>query len=173
MNTETSVKVNYVGFTRRTVAAMLDQIIFFFPLLIVMLISLGKDDFLRAFKQPETVTLLEEFFVTVIILVPFTVLQILMITRLGGTPGKLLCGICIKDANTFKNVTLMQATIRCIFQGGIWIIHDFLFYSLPDYVSACFFIILILALMFAIFDQRKQTFYDKFARTVVIDYKSS
>ncbi len=173
MNTEINVKVNYVGFTRRTVAAILDQIIFLFPLLIVMLISLGKDGFLQALKQPETETLVEAFFGTVIILVPFTVLQVLMTTRLGGTPGKLLCGIYIKDANTFTNVTLMQATIRCIFQNGIGIIYDFLSDHLPDYVFACFFIILILALMFAIFDQRKQTFYDKIAKTVVIDYKSS
>lgn len=67
MDTEINVKVNYVGFTRRTVAEVLDRIIFFFPLLIVVLISLGKDDFLQALKQPETVTLLEEFFVTAII----------------------------------------------------------------------------------------------------------
>ncbi len=31
MDTEINVKVNYVGFTRRTVTAILDQIIFFFP----------------------------------------------------------------------------------------------------------------------------------------------
>lgn len=169
MDTEANVKVNYVGFTRRTVAAILDQIIFFLPLLIFALISLGKDGFRQALKQPETETLVEAFLGIVIILVPFIVLQILMITRLGGTPGKLLCGIYIKDANTFKNVTLMQATIRCIFQAGIVMLPDFL----PDDVFACLFIILILVLMFAIFDQRKQTFYDKIAKTVVIDYKPS
>lgn len=173
MDTEINIKVNYVGFTRRTVAEVLDRIIFFFPLLIVVLISLGKDDFLQALKQLETVTLLEEFFVTAIIWVPYIALKILMTTRLGGTPGKLLCGMRIKDANTFKNVTLMQATIRYLFKDGIWIISDFLFYPLPDYVSACFFIIPTLVLMFAIFDQRKQTFYDKIAKTVVIDYKPS
>jgi uncharacterized RDD family membrane protein YckC len=94
-----------------------------------------------------------------------------MITKLGGTPGKLLCGIRIKDANTFKNVTLVQATIRCVLQEGISTLYNFLTYLLPDYVSVCLFIILILVLMFAIFDQRKQTFYDKIAKTVVIDYK--
>ncbi|MDR2548335.1 MAG: RDD family protein [Rickettsiales bacterium] len=132
---------------------------------------LGKDDFLQALKQQEAETLVEEFFGTIIILVPFTVLQILMITKLGGTPGKLLCGIRIKDANTFKNVTLVQATIRCVLQEGISTLYNFLTYLLPDYVSVCLFIILILVLMFAIFDQRKQTFYDKIAKTVVIDYK--
>ncbi|MGL9759131.1 MAG: RDD family protein [Wolbachia sp.] len=170
MNTETSVKVNYVGFARRTVAEILDYIIFFLPLLIVMLISLGKDGFRQALEQPGP--LLEEFVGMILFLVPYIALKILMITRLGGTPGKLLCGMHIKDANTFTNATLMQATIRCISKEGIWIINS-LSDLLPDYVSACLFIILILVLMFAIFDQRKQTFYDKIAKTVVIDYKSS
>ncbi|MDR2609250.1 MAG: hypothetical protein LBC06_01490 [Rickettsiales bacterium] len=37
MNNEMSVKVNYVGFTRRTVAAILDYVILYFPLLILIL----------------------------------------------------------------------------------------------------------------------------------------
>lgn len=95
------------------------------------------------------------------------------ITKYGGTPGRLLCSIRIKDANTFTNVTLMQATIRYIFRKGIWVIYGFLSDPLPGYVSGCLFIVLISILIFAIFDQRKQTFYNKIAKIVVIDYKPS
>ncbi|MDG7053391.1 MAG: RDD family protein [Wolbachia endosymbiont of Alcedoecus sp.] len=138
-----------------------------------ILIFLGKDDFLQKLKQQEAETLMEEIVGTVIILVPYMALKILMVTRLGGTPGKLLCGMRIKDANTLQNVTLMQATIRCLAKEGIWIIYSFLSDLLPNYVSACLLVVLILVLIFAIFDRCKQTFYDKFANTVVIDYKPS
>ncbi|MDR0772732.1 MAG: hypothetical protein LBE46_00095 [Wolbachia pipientis] len=82
-------------------------------------------------------------------------------------------GIYIKDANTFTNVTLKQAIRRYFFKDGIMIICNLLSYPLPDYISGCFFIVLTSVLMFAIFDQHKQTFYDKIAKTVVIDYKPS
>ncbi|QIT35811.1 RDD domain protein [Wolbachia endosymbiont of Brugia pahangi] len=38
-----------------------------------------------------------------------------MIRRFGDTPGQLLCNMCninIKDANTFLNITPVQAIIR-------------------------------------------------------------
>ncbi|WP_264338137.1 hypothetical protein [Wolbachia endosymbiont (group A) of Cheilosia soror] len=40
-------------------------------------------------------------------------------------------------------------------------------------ISGWFAILIILILIFAIFDKRKQFLHDKIARTVVIDYKSS
>ncbi len=109
----------------------------------------------------------------VTLLIMYIVFNTLTITKYGCTPGRLLCGIHIKDANTFKNVTLTQATIRYIFREGIWMIYSFMFNPLPGYVSGYFFIVLTSVLMFAIFDQHKQTFYDKIANTVVIDYKPS
>ncbi|MFP3035523.1 MAG: RDD family protein [Wolbachia sp.] len=107
------------------------------------------------------------------LLITYVIFNILMITKYGGTPGRLLCSILIKDANTFTNVILMQATIRYIFREGIWLAYNLLSDPLPGYVSGCLLIVLISALVFAIFDQRKQTFYDKIAKTVVIDYKPS
>ncbi|MGL9688614.1 MAG: hypothetical protein ACR5K6_02485 [Wolbachia sp.] len=43
-----------------------------------------------------------------------------MIMKYGGTPGKLLYGIYVKDANMLKNVTTVQATIRCVLSGILW-----------------------------------------------------
>ncbi|WP_395463013.1 RDD family protein [Wolbachia endosymbiont of Cantharis cryptica] len=92
----------------------------------------------------------------------YIVLEVLMITRLGWTPGKLLFGICIKDTNSFKNVTLMQVAIRSTYKALLFILL---------HISEWFLILPILVLIFAVFDKRKQFFHDKIAKTVVIDYK--
>lgn len=92
----------------------------------------------------------------------FVVLETVMITRLGWTPGKLLCGIYIKDASTSKNIALIQAAIRSTLKVLLCV---------PIYISEWFLILPILVLIFVVFNQRKQTFYDKIAKTVVIDYK--
>ncbi|MDM8334883.1 hypothetical protein [Wolbachia pipientis] len=44
INNEINVKVNYIGFTRRAVAEMLDYIIFFFPLLILYIAVSGNNE---------------------------------------------------------------------------------------------------------------------------------
>ncbi len=165
MNTETSVKINYVGFTRRTVAEVLDYIIFFFPLFILYIAVSGNHEVNNFHDEIKQLTSPYTIFTSML----YTVLEILMITRLGGTPGQLLCGMYVKDANTFKSVTLMQATIRCISEAAL----SFVFLFLIDYVSQWFAILPILVFIFAIFDQRKQFLHDKIAKTVVIDYKSS
>lgn len=169
MDTEANVKVNYVGFTRRTVAVILDCIILYFPLFILILSIALQDnseiyvDLLDETKQ------LTYFYYGIFASVLCTVLETLMITKLGGTPGKLLCGMYIKDVDTFKNTTLTQAAVRSISQTVSSIVSSLLM----EYVSQWFIILLILVLIVAIFDQRKQTFYDKIAKTVVIDYKPS
>lgn len=165
MDTEANVKVNYVGFTRRTVAAILDQIIFFFPSFILYIALLGNNEVNNFLDEIEQLTSPYTIFSSVLC----TVLEILMITKLGGTPGKLLCGMYIKDADTFKNTTLTQAAVRSISQTVFSIVSSLLM----RYVSQWFVILPILVLIFAIFDRRKQTFYDKIAKTVVIDYKPS
>ncbi len=85
-----------------------------------------------------------------------------MITKFGWTPGKLLCGIRVKDANTLENVSLMQATIRCVIRKvGLLIIY------LSTWWSGALIILIILA----VFDKRKQFFHDKIVNTIVIDCK--
>ncbi|MDE5063653.1 RDD family protein, partial [Wolbachia endosymbiont of Drosophila chauvacae] len=70
-------------------------------------------------------------------------------------------------------VTLMQATIRCISKGSIWIIFRFLLHLHYHGYTFLYLLIVLILFLFAVFDQRKQTFYDKIAKTVVIDCKSS
>ncbi|AAS14480.1 hypothetical protein WD_0792 [Wolbachia endosymbiont of Drosophila melanogaster] len=176
MNTEINVKVNYVGFTRRIVAEILDLIIFsphfiFGFIYGVFIVSLQDQDSFQELAQLATEI---PFIVsTVVATLVLTISKILMVTKLGGNPGKLLCGMHIKDANTFTNVTLMQATIRCISKGSIWIIFRFLLHLHYHGYTFLYLLIVLILFLFAVFDQRKQTFYDKIAKTVVIDYKSS
>ncbi|WP_369408592.1 RDD family protein [Wolbachia endosymbiont of Atemnus politus] len=85
----------------------------------------------------------------------YIILEVLMITKLGWTPGRLLCGIYIKDANTLKNVALTQVVIRSTLKG---------LFRIPSCISEWFLILPILVLIFAIVDQRKQTLYDKIAK---------
>ncbi|APR98719.1 RDD family protein [Wolbachia endosymbiont of Folsomia candida] len=173
------VKVNYVGIGRRTVAALIDYILWM-VIAIVLAFSLSafpassdnmdssydyllNSEIARDIDATAT-TNAAIFIVTLFIL--YLVLNILMIMKFGGTPGKLLCGMYIKNANTFENVTLMQAVARSF----SWIVFSFIV-SILSSISGLFSILSILILSLAIFDQRKQTFYDKIAKTVVINYK--
>jgi uncharacterized RDD family membrane protein YckC len=166
-------KISYARFTRRILAEVLDFLMFSPHLIcgVFICILLDDKDFFQEAEQLATKIPFVVYIATTTLVL--TVFKILMVTKLGGTPGKLLCGMYIKDASTLKNVTLIQAAIRCISKGGLWIIFRFLLYSQHyDYAYLCLLIVLILVL-FAIFDQRKQTVYDKIAKTVVIDYKPS
>ncbi|MCM1001687.1 RDD family protein [Wolbachia pipientis] len=167
-------EISYAGILRRVLACTIDIVLW-------MIIALTTAFFLYFLHHSsasyndadDTYRTVIPMVILMVILPVYIMFNILMTTRLGGTPGKLLCGIYIKDASTFTNVTLKQATIRYLFKDGIWTICNFLSNPLPDYVSGCLFIVLISVSMFAILDQRKQTFYDKIAKTVVIDYKPS
>ncbi|WP_374698241.1 RDD family protein [Wolbachia endosymbiont (group B) of Limnophora tigrina] len=167
-------KVSYAGILRRALAYVVDTVLWItIAFVITFFLYFLHHSSTSLYDVDDNYKTVTRMIISTAVLPVYVMFNILMTTRFGGTPGKLLCGIYIKDANTFTNVTLMQATIRYIFREGIWVIYNFLSYLLPGYVSGCLFIILTLVLMFAIFDQRKQTFYDKIAKTVVIDYKPS
>lgn len=171
------IKVNHAGITKRIAAYVIDQMIFLvcyslFYLLILFILS-GEpiaDVFNYVFPDTDIDTnfvseryeILEDLDILLKDLV-YIALEVLMITRLGWTPGKLLLGICIKDANTLKNAALIQVVMRSTLKALLWV---------PTYISDWFFILPILVLMFAVFDKRKQLFYDKIAETVVMDYRS-
>lgn len=171
------VKVKYAGITKRAAAYIVDKIIFLvcyslFYLLILFILS-GEplaDVFNYVFPDIDTSSdliseryeILEDLDILLGDLV-YIALEVLMITRLGWTPGKLLLGIYIKDANTLKNAALMQVVMRSTLKALLWV---------PTYISEWFFILPILILMFAVFDKRKQLFYDKITKTVVMDYRS-
>lgn len=155
-------EVNYSGITRRIVAYTIDSILW---IIIVFILAFSL------FSLPSSLDNLDSFDGTImtrvvimaaILLISYLSFSVLMVVRFGGTPGKLLCGIYIKDANTFKNVTLMQATIRCILSGVI---------LSSTKIFGCGSILPILVTLFAVRDKRKQALHDKIAKTVVINYK--
>jgi len=154
---------NYAGITKRVAAYVVDAIIFLAFYLFTLFISSDKlfaEFFDYIFSDTATIptSIQGEVLGTLL----FIVLETVMITKLGWTPGKLLFGIYIKDSNTLKNIALMQVVIRSTLKVLLFV---------PLYISDWFYILPILVLIFVIFDQRKQTFYDKIAKTVVIDYK--
>ncbi|WP_179947499.1 RDD family protein [Wolbachia endosymbiont of Cylisticus convexus] len=193
MDTETDVKVNYAGLIKRIAAGILDFIIFLSPLLVCIIFGslfglLGEfsddDSFSQTDEQLEHIMVMAMPIVLMITitLVP-VVFEILMITKLGGTPGKLLCDMRVKSTNTFKNATLIQAAIRSICKVIFLFILPCLTYIFCVFLldlglnsnldSILTIIAIMLIFICARFDQRKQTFYDKIANTVVVYYKPS
>lgn len=162
-----NTKISYAGILRRALAYVVDSVLWTvvaFILVFSLFHSLSSLDNIEEFYYTITTRIM---ILATVFLITYLVFSIFMITKYGGTPGKLLCGIYIKNANTLKNVTPVQATIRCVLSGVLWCML-----SSPQafgWVS----ILPILVILFAAFDQRKQTVYDKIAKTVVIDYKPS
>lgn len=158
---------NYAVITKRIAAYIVDQMIFYLIFGLLLLFTLHRSpyadlsnaDLFDAVLSYTTFMSVQD---TVLGALMFVVLEALMITKFGWTPGKFLCGICIKDANKIKNATLTQAAIRSSFKEFLWV---------PSYISEWFLVLPILAIVLAAFDQRKQFFHDKIAKTVVMDYK--
>ncbi|BET34991.1 hypothetical protein wScaTNS_02040 [Wolbachia pipientis] len=73
--------------------------------------------------------------------------------RFGATPGKLLLGLRVVNAQTFEKLTLKQAIKR---------FFSFILSTAP----------LFLGFIWASFDKRCQTWHDKIANTVVVTNKS-
>ncbi|WP_264338946.1 RDD family protein [Wolbachia endosymbiont (group A) of Cheilosia soror] len=105
-------EVSYAGITKRSLASVIDRFIMTAVMCLITFLfiiqhySANKEE---AF-DPNIYKLLCVSFTVISTLV----LEALLITRFSGTPGQLLCGIHMKHANTFKNLTLMQAIIRCV-----------------------------------------------------------
>ncbi|MCM1002640.1 RDD family protein [Wolbachia pipientis] len=157
--------ISYAGILRRALAYVIDSVLWTIIALILVF---------SLFQLPSSLDNIEEFYHTIttrimilaeVFLIIYLAFNVFMIMKYGGTPGKLLCSIYVKDANTLKNVTTAQATIRCVLSGVLWCML-----SSPKAFGLVS-ILPILVILFAIFDQRKQTIYDKIAKTVVIDYK--
>ncbi|WP_246168581.1 RDD family protein [Wolbachia endosymbiont of Ctenocephalides felis wCfeT] len=158
-----NAEVNYAGINRRVVAFFVDQIIFLVFYLFILFLLSGKlpadifnyDDVYADSLISSRYDVLEELISTAL----YVALEALMIFKLGWTPGKLLCGIYIKDAGTLKNITLMQAVIRSTLKELLFV---------PLYISEWFMILPVLVLILAVFDRHKQCFYDKITKTVVV-----
>lgn len=129
----------YAGFWRRVGAAFMDS--FFFSLVYGLVIGVvfGKE-----YLDAPLFTSMG-FFRTFVMLVVTVTLWVNFL----GTPGKLLLGCQVVDADTFEVMTVRQAVIR------------FLSYS----VSMLPFM---LGFLWIAWDPRKQGFHDKIANTVVL-----
>lgn len=125
----------YAGFWRRVGAAFIDS--FIFSILFGMLFGA---DFINAplFTLEGAVRAIFTLMLTVGLWVTFL-----------GTPGKLLLGCQVVDANTFKVMTVKQAIIRFV---------SYLASMLP----------LMMGFLWVARDSRKQGFHDKIANTVVL-----
>lgn len=153
---------NYAGINKRVIAFIVDQIIF--PVFFLFILSISSGETFTelvnvVFSYTDTDFLVQEGVLGILLLI---VLETLMIAKLGWTPGKLLCGIYIKDANTLENIALMQVVIRSTLK---------MLLLAPFCISEWFLMLPVLVLIFAVFDKRKQFFHDKIAKTVVIDYR--
>lgn len=125
----------YAGFWRRAAAAMFDGMVFFF----LVGLLLGPN-----FVNAETFTL--EGLVTDGLMMLVT---IFLWIKFLGTPGKLLLGCQVVDADSFEPITLKQAIIRYL---------GYFVSMLP----------LMLGFLWIAWDKRKQGFHDKLAKTVVL-----
>ncbi|WP_143689377.1 RDD family protein [Wolbachia endosymbiont of Nilaparvata lugens] len=165
-------KVNYAGIARRVIAHIIDCSVVMgaslvYCLLVIITLDLTESKYLIMY--------ICLFFLLSIIF------RVIMVKRVGGTPGQLLCCICIKDANTLKNVTLMQAIIRyalsevvnpVLYFVLIICFCDFFDKYVPEWLfKPSLFLVFaatILVSIHAIFDRQKQFLHDKITRTVAI-----
>ena len=132
MSTE---QVRYAGFWRRLAAALIDSLL----LMLLLAIILGP-----AYTRAPFGTLrwMVENAMSMVVVVFFWV-------RYLGTPGKLLLGCQVVDADSAKPLSIAQAVLR----------------YLGYYISA---LPLGLGFFWIAWDKRKQGFHDKIANTVVL-----
>jgi len=125
----------YAGFWRRVGATMVDSIIYF----VLLALILGP-------KYVDSSVLSFEGIVSNGIALSLTVV---LWIRYMGTPGKLLLGCQVVDADSGEPITIKQAIIR----------------YLGYFVSI---MTLFIGFLWVAWDKRKQGFHDKMANTVVL-----
>lgn len=133
---------HYIGFWARLVASILDNIWMTIVLLIVVLIlaQFGLLEF-----SLESTSAME---VILQILMPFAMIMYLW-NRYASTPGKMVFKAKILDADTFEPVPPGRFVLRYL---------GYIVSLLP----------LCLGFLWVAFDNKKQGFHDKIARTVVV-----
>ncbi|WP_333023416.1 RDD family protein [Wolbachia endosymbiont of Pentidionis agamae] len=184
---ECNLNVKYVGIIRRVIAGIIDCFIVIVSPLILILFPVVLSTIKSLIKSLLITSNIKSLLIIYIclFLMLSIVFMVLMVKIVGGTPGQLLCGINIKDTNTLKNITLVQATIRYILfkvtsftLSAVFIMNTF-FGFLDQYISELWldpllhliFTAIIVIFISAMFDRRKQFLHDKIAGTVAINYK--
>lgn len=168
---ECHLNLNYVGIARRVIAYIVDRLVIM-GISLVCLVAVGM-----IFHTARSKLFVTRGCLSFLLLMVFGVF---MIRRSGGTPGQLLCGIHIKDANTLENITLVQAIIRYasfeVVNLSILItgkkfkyISEWWLEHLPGEISI---IMILIIFICAIFDRSKQFLHDKIAKTVAVKRKA-
>lgn len=139
--------IRYAGFWRRCAACVLDYILFSSLLFLVIYLIHGPD-YLHwsMYEQDRAVYSLAEGLLNYVLL-PAVV--IIFWIRMSATPGKLLVGCSVADADTLKPLRPGQAVLRC-------------FGYLVSFIPLGF------GFIYAAWDPRKQALHDKIAHTVVV-----
>jgi uncharacterized RDD family membrane protein YckC len=125
----------YAGFWRRSVAFLLDSVIY---LVLYSILFSPASINAEYFSAEGLLSDALSMFITVVLWVKFL-----------GTPGKLLMGCQVVDADTFEPLTVKQAILR----------------YLGYFVSM---LTLFIGFLWIGIDRRKQGFHDKIANTVVL-----
>lgn len=137
-----STEVHYAGFWIRAVASFLDLI-----WLIPLTLALGWMVYgSYYFDSTEFILGYADFIISYVL--PF-ILTLLFWAYKAATPGKMILGIKIVDAESLEKVSNGRLAIR----------------YLGYYVSA---LVLLLGFFWVAWDKRKQGWHDKIAKTVVV-----
>ncbi len=134
----------YAGFWARALAMLVDLIIIM-VLLVLVVMSM-------VFTGILTLGLVVPTLPAVVLDISLLVLVIVLWTKYGATPGKMMLHIVIVDQDTGKVPSVGQAVIRYI---------GYIVSTIP----------LLLGYFWVIWDDKKQGFHDKLADTVVV-YKN-
>ncbi|HEU4621292.1 MAG TPA: RDD family protein [Burkholderiaceae bacterium] len=132
----------YAGFWRRFFASLID-IFWQLPILIfVGWLMYGAQVFHAEAMEARPIDVVLQYLIPAVLVIAFWMWR-------GATPGKMLLGMRIVDANTFQPVSKGRLALR----------------YLGYYISA---VVFMLGYLWAAFDKRKQAWHDKIAGTVVI-----
>ena len=132
-------KVVYAGFLPRWIAFTIDNAIFAFITVVLLLpFPFFEDSFQVAIQRTLTTLLL------------VGVILYMWVNLDGATPGKKLMKIKVVDANTFETIGYKQAVKRFL---------GYIVSSIP----------LLLGFVVGAFTSKKQTLHDKIANTVVVE----
>lgn len=140
-------QVRYAGFWRRFAAIVLDYVMFSSLLFLTLYLIHGRDYLHWATHiKDRAVYSVAEGLLNYVLL---PVVIVLFWLRMSATPGKLLLGCRVADADTLKPLRFGQALLRCLGYA-------------VSFIPLCF------GFIYAAWDPRKQGLHDKMARTVVI-----
>lgn len=131
----------YAGFWIRTLATVIDSLLWMVVLFVIFLMFFLVGDFAEPEATYTTTDLISSL--------AFAIFSIGCWVKFAGTPGKRLLKLKVLDAQTGEHVSFMQAVIR------------YLMY-IPSTLVLC------LGFFWVAFDAKKQGWHDKVAKTYVV-----